>query len=1104
MAESQHQEIFNHFKLNDKQRTAVLEHGRDVVVTAGAGSGKTSTLVARYASLLAEGITPRQAAAITFTRKAAREMRSRLRGKLIELQDDAVSEEQRQLWADLSARMDSARIGTIHSLCSEILRAHPAEAGIDPRFEVLDEGLTAALRIQAVDDTLKLLVQEERFLALLENISTSSLTEILKDLLNRRLEAAEFFRVQVDNRQRLARELHDRMQHPSLAVNIADLRGRSEQELVRDAGDNLAGMVVDLLQLWSAAEKALAAGDCVACARTLFRARREKMSLKSGKKASVKEIVTEIRQAYKELLDPLIGGENPRDSEPAEETEALFDQLLPLLKDAFERVQQSYLNLLEGRQALDFDDLEHLTGRLLENSHIRTRWQAELQAILVDEFQDTNQRQRQIVTSLAGKPGSLFIVGDMRQSIYRFRRADVTVFSEEQQRILRQGGLAIDLDHTYRSHQPLLDCMGELLGAVIGTQPDAGRPYYVPYSPMEAEKKHPPAAILSPHVEFILGLGADTDSARPVASRALAARLLQLKVEGQIEKWDEVALLFRSSTGFPVYEEALEEAGIPFVTVAGRGFYDRPEIRDLLNILRGLADPLDDLSFAGLLRSPAIGLSDAALYLLRRDGQPFWTVLQGDLSYLSESDRFGAQRAVSILGTLLPLVDRVPVAELLKKVVDVLDYRAMLATADRAVLEGAASRAGGRLWRNLDKLLEDAQASRQVTVRDFLEMLQTLNDAGARQGEAPSEAEGAVRLMTIHKAKGLEFGLVVLANAGSGTRNSSENIYLSSDLGVTVKLDPPPMLYRLAKHIDKDQDAAEELRLLYVAMTRAKHKLIISAHAGENQKGEITAGAWAGDLLEAARLDSGSLQQARRDAIEHLSPAGFPLRVFCAAGDLAITPVALPNEQAVVPESSLAPLYLPLDGFGEQPEDEEEELAFETHLWRASLQEKEVPGTVLGSLVHQAIAAWLFPGDPRLEALLQAESFNAGLASESQREDAVQRAVQLLERLQMHSLWQEISSARERFVEIPYTYRHKEKPAFGKIDLLYCSGERWHILDFKTDPIHNPARREELLREYKPQVSRYRAAVKQLLGVDASARIVFLNDHGRVELVSVY
>ena len=171
-------------KLNDEQLDAVKERGCDVAVTAGAGSGKTYTLVARYATLLAEGISPRQIAAITFTKKAALEMRSKVRDALIELQTQAKGDsEELQKWSDLAAKMDSARIGTIHSLCTEILRAFPAEAGIDPRFEVVDEGVSKAYQHQAVEDTLKSLVAMERFLPLLKNISLSTLRDILQTLL---------------------------------------------------------------------------------------------------------------------------------------------------------------------------------------------------------------------------------------------------------------------------------------------------------------------------------------------------------------------------------------------------------------------------------------------------------------------------------------------------------------------------------------------------------------------------------------------------------------------------------------------------------------------------------------------------------------------------------------------------------------------------------------------------------------------------------------------------------------------------------------------------------------------------------------------------------
>ena len=194
---------------------------------------------------------------------------------------------------------------------------------------------------------------------------------------------------------------------------------------------------------------------------------------------------------------------------------------------------------------------------------IRVRWQGELDYLLVDEFQDTNARQREIVEGLAGAPGRLFIVGDARQSIYRFRGADVTVFRSVQKRVRDQGGLVADLDITYRAHDPLLLAMGDVLAACMGTEPDPTRPYYVPFSPLiRISQTGAGACIRSIHGNCV-GAGEDAGSARPVAARALALRLLTLKASGEIRTWDDVALLFRASNGAVYYEDTFEELGIP-------------------------------------------------------------------------------------------------------------------------------------------------------------------------------------------------------------------------------------------------------------------------------------------------------------------------------------------------------------------------------------------------------------------------------------------------------------------------------------------------------------------------------------------------------------
>lgn len=1088
-------------KLNDEQREAVLERGCDVAVTAGAGSGKTYTLVARYTTLLAEGIPPRQIAAITFTKKAALEMRSKVRDALITMQVQAIDDvEERQRWADLSAQMDAARIGTIHSLCTEILRAHPAEAGIDPRFEVLDEGVGKAYQSQAVEDTLKNLVSQNHFLPLLQNIELSSLKDILKTLLEKRLESMEVFQTTILKRERLTQELQKRMGRSEFQEPLHELQSMSESALIADGGDKLAAILIEVKRLWMDADAVLESGDPVACATALFDLRRNQLTKTGGTKGSVsKWIYDELKSNFDLYLNPLTGGKDSKDEPPSMETEVLFEQLLPLLGEAFEAVHKVYQDLMENGQALDFDDLEYKAQQLLQNPEIRAHWQGELQALLVDEFQDTNRRQQEIVRALTGAPGHLFIVGDPRQSIYRFRKADVTVFKEEETRIKRDEGRVIELKRTYRAHAPLLDATGNLLAGVINAERTSTPDYYVPYTPMVAHRNEPDVGYKSPHVEFVLGVGEDADSARPLMAKALAARLLELKAEKQFDKWDEVALLFRAATGFPFYEEAFEEAGIPFVTVAGKGFYDRPEIRDLMNILRALADPLDDLAFAGLLRSPAFGLTDAALYLLRQSGEPFWTALQGDLFALSEADQIAAKRARDICAYLMPMVDRIPVAELLKQVLDALDYRALLATADSKSNDPEAKASGGRLWRNVDKLLIDARKTGQVSVRSFLDTLETLNDAGAREGEAPAEADGSVVLMTIHKSKGLEYPVVALADAGRTRRGSSENVYLFNELGVTFKLDQPPMLYKLAKELDRDQESCEDLRLLYVALTRARSKLLISTHCKMNEKGEIKLDQWAKELVGTTGVESAEFVEAEGKPFEFHMTKEHPLRVWCTFPENPIpvidSPVAV-KESAT--QSDQIPLYQPVEGFLADTTEEDKGKS-----WQITRQVEEVPGNVLGSMVHKALQRWFFPGDPRLTALLEMETFSAGLANEEQCLVAIDRATELLARLRRHPIWEEINSAQDRYSELPYTYTVEGRIENRVIDLLYQNSNGWKLIDFKTDPMLTHSYKDELVRVYAPQVKQYADVVESKLGQPVQARICFLDDQGKVELVVV-
>jgi len=1084
--------VLSKFKLTDNQRNAALERDRDVVVTAGAGSGKTSTLVARFVSLLADGYPLRSVVAITFTEKAAREMRSRIRKTLIELTEQAENEEEQLLWGDLSAKMDAARIGTIHSLCAEILRAHPAEAGVDPKFDVLDEGLAAALQMQVVEESMATLVGIQEFTPLLRLLQTRDLSKLLSYLLEKRLEAQEILEQEIDTQQVVLAKFSEILQHPSIRTPIQDLSSMSYPELVNDAGDKLADQIVQLFSIWKNAEDALQSGDVIACAGYLYQARRQTMKLNIGKKTSTaKESLKALRQAYDQRIDPLCGGKDSKSEPPTAAAEQNFQLFMQLIQPAAKLLFNTYQEAKRLNGTLDFDDLEKGASTLLKNPAIQRHWQNEVAAIMVDEFQDTNPRQRDMVEALAGNLG-IFVVGDLKQSIYRFRRADVTVFRFIQKRVKNEGGLIIDLDENFRTHEPLMNAMGDLLQKVMVTEDLPEPPYFVGYESMIAHRKSPLEGVQQPYLEFVLGSGESTTDARPNAAKALSQRLIKLKQTGEIKNWDQVTLLFRASTGFPEYENAFEEANIPFVTVAGRGFYDRPEIRDVLNILYALSDPSDDLAMAGLLRSPAFGLPDAALYQLRWQGETithFFDALQAENTHLDPTDQLRVARAARIVNSLIPLVDRIPVAELLKRLVDATDYRTILSIGDSA----------GRLWRNLDKLILDAQASSKVNVRDFLDYLVTLNDAGAREGEASAEARGSVRLMTIHRAKGLQFPFVVLADTNREPRGGTGLAFLLPEFGLTCKLDPEPLIHRLAKLQDKSEKEAENLRVLYVAMTRTEEKLLVNGYLTQDSSGVWKGNAWLQTLLQAADIDLATVaQEAGTPQLGNMA-GGEAVRAWMIAPEMDIQGMEITPIAKTVPELDLLPIYQPIENqealLNSEDEPEEE------RNWRATGSAQEIPATVVGNMVHRAIQHGCLPGDPRLQELLESVARNEGIAQADQIRTAMAEATQLLSRLRQHPIQQEIETALERYHEVPYTVMAGKHAESGYIDLLYRTPAGWQIIDFKTDAIHSDQQRISLISEYQKQLIRYRNAITKLLNAIPHANICFLDDKGEVRFV---
>jgi ATP-dependent helicase/nuclease subunit A len=1071
-----------------------------VAVTAGAGAGKTRTLVARYLALLAGGLPLRGIVAITFTRKAAREMRNRLRETIRRyLEQPDLPPTERRLWEGHLTALDAARVGTIHSLCADLLRAHPAEAGLDPRFAVLDEGQTGLLRQQAVADSLAWAANQPALTGLFEQVGEQPLAEVVTALLTQRLAAGPLW---ADYPPDAALAHWQATLAAKQAQARAELLAHPEwQAAAAIAQTNAAADASDKLELLR--QQALAA---LADAGSGFTGLGELKSIgivgSQKKWAGGAEQVAEVRQALK-TLKILWGEKAAMLTAGLNELDGRVAALLPGLQQLFIDADEQYRRAKQAHHSLDFDDLEELALALLrDHPLVRQRWQAELQALLVDEFQDTNARQRDLLAWLNDDQGKLFIVGDAKQSIYRFRGADVTVFRQERQRIEAGGGQALPMQTSYRAHRELIALMNGLFEPVLGTQADPARPWLEPFAPLRHFRESAGRGLTAPYLELHLAVGSKSEGALEKAATALVNRLVELvEAPGSGLGYGDIAILCRGSKSFGVYEDALEAAGVPFLTVAGRGFYDRPEIRDVLNALSAIADPTDDLALAGLLRSPALALSDEALYRLRRRDENsgerprLWAALQAPPADLSPLDVGQTRRAVDIISRLHQQVGRVPAADLLKQFLDESGYP--------AALRYAGQQRGGR---NLHKLLDDANTIGLVSLTELVAYLAGLRDSGGHEGEARAIAAGAVQLMTVHAAKGLEFPVVVIGDAGSTGRGRS-GLLFDPDWGVLLPLregpeaeeagDELPVVYQLARQVEQDKDAAEAKRLLYVAVTRAQEKVLVSGTVTAKRDGSPgKPGGWLGELT-ALDEETWAAQPITTAASFELATAGGASGGFIYPAEVRpvrATPIAAPD---VLVDAPLPP---PLLAAITPPPAE-----FSLRVGRVTpvTDRPRPPARIVGELTHQALAAWRFPDQAGIfDGWLAAQARACGLPDERQVSEAVAQCHQMLRRFQAHPLYAAMNGAAVRLAEVPYHLAAEAGQSEGRLDALFQQAGRWTVVEFKTDHVRDEIDRPQVLAhpDYLAQVQRYRAVVARFTDQTPVVILCWLNYGGEIYL----
>jgi len=874
-------------ELKPEQKLAAHTLDRHISVTAGPGAGKTTVLVERYLEILrTQNVSVDNIVAITFTNRAANEMRERVRKNIDELLRRSKGDE-RQRWLRHKRALEGAVITTIHGFCSRLLHEFPVEANIDPQFVLLDEHQAAMMLDAVVEEALTEAIQHgnEKIVQIAQGIGgRSALAATLAELyLKYRGEGLSIGEIE----QRAAAN-HATEKEYFVALNELDA-----SMAVLLSGGRLSK---------AAAEKRSKAAQEWPTLRALLAKPPTEQNIAAYCQAIEDFRETRLNKGSHpivERLDQSLWGEKATASDclrgkvpslgfdlPAKDY-ALA--LLKLLRATDQRLEFEKQRL----SVLDFDDLQLRTLKLLnEHSEVLTRVSRRYRFFLVDEFQDTNGLQRDLMKKLALLRGTnLFIVGDRKQSIYGFRGADVDVFREMTEAIEIAGGKQQPLRQNFRSQKPLIDSFNFLFARIFRPraeipQSDLAQLGYVNHEPSTAERgpEHEP-----PLVELLVSILPDAksfaekdieedQSTSPGVRERDAAQLVE-RIRSLIDKegFDakDIAILFRALTGVWVYESALRRAGIPYLTVQGKGFYQREEITDLVQLLRFLDNTTDELALAAILRSPLCGISDNALFALRcapkfgdvgeTDRLHRRNLLRAlrrhrDIQFIDDEEHLELDRTTLFLDSLIERRNRYRISELLRFAVASSEFMTVIA----ANFDGAQRLANVE---KLFRLAEQFEKSGQL-IRDFVHYVEEFEDVGGREGEGQmDESANVVRLMTIHQAKGLEFPAVIIPDLHRKLDVRESWYVLDRHKGLTVRVPDGRgqtvrgALFNELRQRLRWREEFESMRLLYVAATRAKDRLIFSGAIARREVknlGETNREQWLAWAWQALELDEHS------------------------------------------------------------------------------------------------------------------------------------------------------------------------------------------------------------------------------------------------------
>jgi ATP-dependent helicase/nuclease subunit A len=1019
--------------MNEQQRAAVEATG-EVFVSAGAGTGKTAVLVERFVRAVCDrGLDVDSILVITYTRRAAGELRTRIRAALVERGRN-----------DLARELDGAWISTIHGFCMRLLKAYPFAAGLDPRFRELDDAQGAVIRSEAFGSALDAFCADgdpDR-LRLLATYGADALRRMLTGVYETLRSAGRPLTLDIGER-------------PGPAEPIEELRDAArclaDDVAATDNQRSAATQLLALLERDTRPDRLMELGG--------FRA--------SGERAATYE---EARRAVEQAaLD-----------EAAARDRALLQELL-------ERFAAAYAEAKARESALDFEDLQiHARDLLRDNESIRERERDRFRSIMVDEFQDTNRLQCELVDLLRGD-SEVFFVGDEFQSIYGFRHADVGVFRE------RRAGAEqlLPLTSNYRSRAEVLAVVNELFGSHFGDE----------FQPLAAGAEFPDPVFGNPAELLVTDKASYADTGihwRRAEARAVARRVREL-VDAGAATPGEIVLLFAAGTDAEWYEDELRKAGLPTYRATGKGYFGQQQVVDMLSYLRLLQNRYDDTALLTVLASPFVGISNNGLALVRRSAskRPLFAGIEHALPpALDERDTRLLRAFRQRFDRLSDAMSRLSLERLCERIVSEHDY-------DLAVL---AQWDGRRRYANMRKLARLARSYEELRgpdVEGFVRFVAEQEAVGARELEAVAEEEGAdaVRLLTIHAAKGLEFKVVIVADAGRDKAPPSpDEILALSDgrFGFRVA-DPVTTKRRGAFDYDDVREArrveeeAEKLRLYYVAMTRAKERLIVSGSIDREKRADASTpigwvlGRLAADA-ELAAAGDGPVEIERNGArlvvrVDRFDPAAVveapPAEPDPEPGQLELFAVL---EEAAA--AAAAPLLPTLVAPPEPPLHRLRRLSFTAlstfdqcsykyyALYVSGMKERRADhrggdgglrATEIGDAVHRLLER-VDLHDPAIPDLEQVRVWYPTVG-----DDEVARIRGYVAAYCESELARRVASCSRIDKERHFTFEHDDVLLHGFLDVLHLDGDRALVVDYKTNLLGDASPGEIVEADYRLQ-----------------------------------